>query len=129
MGKLKKEVLDLDGLRFMMNMLKEVRQRESGINMEINPIMNMYQVVHRLSRAPLPCYEDTRVFISDVVWQGWSMHRPWSGGIFVDGEGGSDPPSRYQLRTDELSPVAGPEDIVASDGIEGSFVGGSVCRA
>lgn len=44
MGKLKKEVRDLDGLRFMMNMLKEVRQRESGINMEINPIMNMYQV-------------------------------------------------------------------------------------
>lgn len=43
MGKLKKEVRDLDGLRFMMNMLKEVRQRESGINMEINPIMNMYQ--------------------------------------------------------------------------------------
>lgn len=44
MGKLKKEVRDLDGLRFMMNMLKEVRQRESGINVEINPIMNMYQV-------------------------------------------------------------------------------------
>lgn len=44
MGKLKKEVRDLDGLRFMMNMLKEVRQRESGINMEISPIMNMYQV-------------------------------------------------------------------------------------
>lgn len=44
MGKLKKEVRDLDSLRFMMNMLKEVRQRESGINMEINPIMNMYQV-------------------------------------------------------------------------------------
>lgn len=43
MGKLKKEVRDLDGLRFMMNMLKEVRQRESGINMEIYPIMNMYQ--------------------------------------------------------------------------------------
>lgn len=49
MGKLKKEVRDLDGLRFMMNMLKEVRQRESGIDMEINPIMNMYQV----RRAPL----------------------------------------------------------------------------
>lgn len=48
MGKLKKEVLDLDGLRFMMNMLKEVRQRESGINMEINPIMDMYQVSHIL---------------------------------------------------------------------------------
>lgn len=44
MGKLKKEVRDLDGLRFMMNMLKEVRQRESGIDVEINPIMNMYQV-------------------------------------------------------------------------------------
>ncbi|CAM9244386.1 unnamed protein product [Chrysoparadoxa australica] len=45
MGKLKKEVSDLDTLRFMMNLLKEVRARESGIDMEINPISNMYQML------------------------------------------------------------------------------------
>ena len=50
MGKLKKEVRDLDGLRFMMNMLKEVRQRESGISMEVYPIMNMYQVKNTHSK-------------------------------------------------------------------------------
>jgi len=55
MGKLKKEVRDLDGLRFMMNMLKEVRQRESGITMEINPIMNMYQVKELGEPPPLQC--------------------------------------------------------------------------
>jgi hypothetical protein len=44
-GKMKKEVTDLDGLRYMMNMLKEVRARESGIDMEINPILNMYRYV------------------------------------------------------------------------------------
>jgi dynein heavy chain, axonemal len=42
---MKKEVTDLDGLRYMMNMLKEVRARESGIDMEINPILNMYRYV------------------------------------------------------------------------------------
>ena len=42
MGKLSRKVDDLDSLRFMMNLLKEARERESSIEMDINPIMDMY---------------------------------------------------------------------------------------
>lgn len=42
MGKLSRKVEDLDSLRFMMNVLREVREKESSIDMEINPIMDMY---------------------------------------------------------------------------------------
>ena len=45
MGKLSRKVEDLDSLRFMMNLLKEVREKESSIEMEINPIMDMYQML------------------------------------------------------------------------------------
>ncbi|GMH89960.1 hypothetical protein TrVE_jg7050 [Triparma verrucosa] len=44
-GKLGRKVEDLDSLRFMMVLLKEVREKESGIEMEINPIMDMYQML------------------------------------------------------------------------------------
>ena len=45
MGKLSRKVEDLDSLRFMMNVLQEVREKESSIDMEINPIMDMYQML------------------------------------------------------------------------------------
>lgn len=45
MGKLNREVVDLDSLRFVMNLLKEVRARESGINMEITPVLDMYEML------------------------------------------------------------------------------------
>lgn len=45
MGKLTRKVEDLDSLRFMMNLLREVREKESSIDMEINPIMDMYQML------------------------------------------------------------------------------------
>ncbi|RHY37518.1 hypothetical protein DYB25_000117 [Aphanomyces astaci] len=45
MGKLNRKVVDLDSLRFVMNLLKEVRSRESGINMEINPVLDMYEML------------------------------------------------------------------------------------
>ena len=38
MGKLSRKVEDLDSLRFMMDLLKEVREKESSIEMEINPV-------------------------------------------------------------------------------------------
>jgi len=44
-GKLSRKVEDLDSLRFMMNVLQEVREKESSIDMEINPIMDMYQML------------------------------------------------------------------------------------
>jgi len=45
MGKLSRKVEDLDSLRFMMNLLREVREKESSIDMEINPVMDMYQML------------------------------------------------------------------------------------
>ncbi len=45
MGKLTRKVEDLDSLRFMMNLLKEVRTKESCIEMEMNPIMDMYNLL------------------------------------------------------------------------------------
>ena len=47
MGKLTRKVEDLDSLRFMMSLLREVREKESCIDMEINPIMDMYQMLER----------------------------------------------------------------------------------
>jgi len=44
-GKLQRPVVDLDSLAFMMVLLREVRERESGIDREIEPIMNMYQML------------------------------------------------------------------------------------
>ena len=45
MGKLTRKVEDLDSLRFMMNLLKEVRSKESSIDMEMNPVMDMYNLL------------------------------------------------------------------------------------
>ena len=45
MGKLTRKVEDLDSLRFMMNLLKEVRIKESSIDMEMNPVMDMYHLL------------------------------------------------------------------------------------
>ncbi len=35
----------MGSLKFIMNLLEEVRTRESGINMEINPVLDMYQLL------------------------------------------------------------------------------------
>ena len=39
------EVDSLDSLRYVMVVLKEVRERESSIEMEITPILDMYQML------------------------------------------------------------------------------------
>jgi len=44
-GKLSRKVEDLDSLRFMMNLLKEVRVKESCFETEIKTIMDMYQML------------------------------------------------------------------------------------
>ncbi|OQS05067.1 dynein heavy chain, outer arm [Thraustotheca clavata] len=43
--KLNRDVESLDALRFVMMVLKEVRERESTIEMEINPILDMYDML------------------------------------------------------------------------------------
>jgi len=42
-GKVMREVRDLDTLRFTMKLLAEIRERESSMEMEITPIMEMYR--------------------------------------------------------------------------------------
>ena len=42
MGKLSRKVKDIDSLGFMMSVLQETREKECSIDMEINPIMDMY---------------------------------------------------------------------------------------
>lgn len=44
-NKLSLEVQSLDALRYVMNVLKEVREKESSIDMDINPILDMYQML------------------------------------------------------------------------------------
>ena len=44
-SKLNRPVTDLDSLRLTMNVLKEIRERESGIDMEINPVLDMYAML------------------------------------------------------------------------------------
>ncbi|KDO29332.1 hypothetical protein SPRG_05868 [Saprolegnia parasitica CBS 223.65] len=43
--KLNRDVESLDSLRYVMLVLKEVRERESSIEMEINPILDMYDML------------------------------------------------------------------------------------
>lgn len=44
-GKVSREVTDLDTLSFIMRLLVDVRERESSMEMEINPIMDMYRML------------------------------------------------------------------------------------
>jgi len=45
MGKLSRKVEDIDSLGFMMNVLQEIREKECSIDFEINPIMEMYDLL------------------------------------------------------------------------------------
>ena len=44
-SKLRRPITDIDSLRFVMNVLKEIRERESGISMEINPVLDMFSLL------------------------------------------------------------------------------------
>eukprot|EP00606_Chrysophyceae_sp_TOSAG23-5_P000883 GSChrysophyteH2.ASY1.ANO1.1544.1 assembled CDS len=44
-GKVSRDVSDLDSLRFLMKLLVDVRDRESSMRMEIEPIMDMYRML------------------------------------------------------------------------------------
>ena len=39
------EPKDLDGLRFLMDLLKEIRDRESSIELEMSPVLDMYRML------------------------------------------------------------------------------------
>lgn len=45
MGKLSRKVEDLDSLGFIMQVLREVREKECSVDMDIDPIMDMYRLL------------------------------------------------------------------------------------
>jgi dynein heavy chain len=45
MGKLSRKVEDIDSLGFMMSVLQEIREKECSIDIEINPVMDMYHLL------------------------------------------------------------------------------------
>jgi len=73
-AKLSIEIDGLDSLRRVMNVLKEIRERESSIEMEINPILDMYQM--------LDSYLPDGVVDKEEIDQKSVMHKEW--GKLVD---------------------------------------------
>jgi dynein heavy chain len=67
--KLGREVVDLDSLRYVMTVLREVRERESSIEMEINPILDMYQMLE--SYLPGGCMDKDEMDQKSVVRSNW----------------------------------------------------------
>jgi len=68
-NKLNIEVSSLDSLRFVMNVLKDIRERESNIEMEFIPIMDMYAMLER--------YLPGGVVDKDEVEQKTTMRSTW----------------------------------------------------
>jgi len=58
-GKVTREVNDLDSLRFLMKLLVDVRDRESSMQMEIDPIMDMYRMLESYLPAGFMEKEET----------------------------------------------------------------------
>jgi dynein heavy chain len=68
-NKLGRQVDSLDSLRFVMTVLKEVREREACIEMEINPILDMYQMLE--SYLPGGCMDKEEMDEKSVIRATW----------------------------------------------------------
>jgi dynein heavy chain len=68
-GKVTREVRDLDTLRFIMKLLVDVRERESSMEMEINPIMDMYRMLE--SYLPSGFMEKEEIDKKTVLRANW----------------------------------------------------------
>ena len=64
-GKVVREVSDLDSLRFIMRLLVDVRERESSMEMEISPIMDMYRMLE--SYLPAGFMDKVRVALMNRI--------------------------------------------------------------
>ncbi|GMH97336.1 hypothetical protein TrST_g8180 [Triparma strigata] len=69
-AKLGIEIDGLDSLRRVMDVLKEIRERESSITMEINPIMDMYQMLEN--------YLPGGVIDKEEIDQKSIIHKEWT---------------------------------------------------
>lgn len=68
-GKVLREVADLDSLRFIMRLLVDVRDRESSMEMEINPMMDMYRMLE--SYLPSGFMEKEEIDKKTVLRTNW----------------------------------------------------------
>jgi len=68
-GKVTREVTDLDSLSFIMKLLVVVRERESSMEMEINPIMDMYRMLE--SYLPAGFMEKEEIDKKTVLRTNW----------------------------------------------------------
>jgi dynein heavy chain, axonemal len=68
-GKVLREVVDLDTLRFIMTLLVDVRNRESSMDMEITPIMDMYRMLE--SYLPSGFMEKEEIDKKTVLRTNW----------------------------------------------------------
>lgn len=70
MGRLTRKVEDLDSLRFMMDLLMEVREKEPSVEMEINPVMDMYQMLeHNLPSGFMDKEEIDKKTVLKANWK------------------------------------------------------------
>lgn len=69
MGKLSRKVEDIDSLGFMMNVLREIREKECSIDMEINPIMDMYRLLE--NHLPSGFMEKEEIDKKTVLRSNW----------------------------------------------------------
>lgn len=70
MGRLTRKVEDLDSLRFMMELLMEVREKEPSIEMEIKPVMDMYEMLeHNLPAGFMDKEEIDKKTVLKANWK------------------------------------------------------------
>lgn len=67
--KVNRKVVDLDSLRSVMDQLKEIRERESGIDMEINPVLDMYAMLEHY--LPAGCLDKAEMDQKSVLRSAW----------------------------------------------------------
>eukprot|EP00937_MAST-01D_sp_MAST-1D-sp2_P000239 g239.t1 len=67
--RLEHKVDDLDSLRFLIGVLKEVRERESTVEFEIHPVLDMYAMLE--SYLPPGCIESEEMDQKSVLRSSW----------------------------------------------------------
>ena len=69
-GKLSRKVEDLDSLRFMVQVLKEVRVKESCIDQEMTSIIDMYQMLeHHLPSGFMAKEDIDKKTVMRTIWK------------------------------------------------------------
>ena len=69
MGKLSRKVEDIDSLGFILSVIQEIREKECSIDIEINPIMDMYRLLE--CHLPSGFMEEEEIDKKTVLRSNW----------------------------------------------------------